>query len=141
VGAVIVSVQVYRSAIARDYQVGGQGYRWLDKVKLAMHTLAVQKASGFVRSGEILRGHRSEILGINQYSCYATIYNVAEHSEWVHGGTTGPIYPEEGVWLYLPPGNGFRKKRLRSVAGQKANPWLEEACSAVAMGYGAIPIG
>lgn len=136
---VIVSTQVYRREINAEFQAGGQGYRWLDMVKLAMFTRSV--ISSPVRSGEVKAGHRSEIRGLNQFSCIATIFNVAEHAEWVHEGTMGPIYPDDGPWLYLPAGNGFPKKRLRSVAGQKANPWIDDACTAVAMGFGAMPVG
>lgn len=138
---VIVSTQVYRNQIAAIFQQGGEGYRWLDLVKLAMFTASVANAP--VRSTVLQNSHESEIRGLNQYSCIATIYNTAEHAEWVHGGTLdkAPIFPNDGPFMYIPAGNGYGRKKLRSVAGQKANPWIDEACTAIAMGYGAFPVG
>ena len=46
------------------------------------------------RSGTLKAGHRSFIRGINQWACQADIVNIAEHSEWVHEGVPGRIYPD-----------------------------------------------
>lgn len=129
--------QVLRKNLMAEYQVGGQGYRWMDRVRFAMHKEAEVLAAGFTRSGEILRSHRSEVKGLNQWACGAIVYNTAEHALWKHNGTVGPIYPD-GRFLFIPAGYGHGAKRLRSVRGQAGQPWLDDACSMVAMGYGAV---
>jgi len=143
------TVTVYRKNLSAQFQPGGQGYRWLDRVRLRMHRDAVNEAPA--RSGGLARSHRSSIRGLNQYACRATITNVAEHAEWVHGGTEGAS--ADGGFMVLPPGGpgrntvsryagqSFGKKRVRSVAGQDANPWLDRACTKAAMRYGAVPYG
>lgn len=132
-------VTVYRRQVAALFQRGGQGYRWLDGVKRSMFNACV--ASAPVRSGTIKRSHRSDIRGLNQYACIATISNVAGHAEWVHEGVPGMIYPD-GDFLSVPIAPGSRRRfRAKAVRGQKANPWIARACSAIAISKGAVPRG
>lgn len=138
--AITYSVDVYRLQLARQFQSGGQGYRWLDKVRLAMHRRCVNTAPK--RSGALAGAHRSFIRGVNQYVAHAEVVNDAEHSLWVHEGTTGPIFPADGEFLYLPAGGGHPRKRLRRpVPGQSPQPWMDNACSAIARRHGGITIG
>lgn len=129
---------VYRRNIASQFQRGGQGYRWLDRVRLSMHRACVSAAPA--RSGELKGAHRSRIRGLNQYAAFAEVWNVAEHASWVHDGTNGPIYPH-GDYLWVPRARGsvWRVKR-DSVAGQRAQPWMDSACSRIAMSRGAVKI-
>lgn len=57
-----------------------------------------------------------------------TIRNDAEHSEWVHRGTTGPIMAH-GNFMSVPMFRGamYPRFQARSVAGQTANPWIDRA--------------
>lgn len=138
--AAIYSVQVYKRNLAREFQSGGQGYRWFERVGQAMFIASVAAAPA--RSGDLKSSHRlDKPRGINQFSAFLAVYNVAPHADWVHSGTTGPIEPTNKAWLYLPAGGGFPRKRLKSVSGQAANPWMDRACTRVAMSNGAVPIG
>jgi hypothetical protein len=147
--AITYNVDVYRLQLARMYQSGGEAYRWLDKVRLAMHRACERNAPD--RTGGLRRAHRSNIRGRNQYLAHAEVINDAEHASFVHLGTSGSVAPED--WLYLSPGGpgrntvspyagqSFSKKRLRHVAGQAPNPWMDEACSRIARRQGGITIG
>jgi hypothetical protein len=134
------TVTVFRRNLQSQFQVGGQGYRWLDKVKLEMHLACIAEAPS--RSGTLKASHRSFIRGINQWACVADIVNTADHAEWVHEGVKGRIYPEDAEYLWVPIARGAAWRVHRSsVKGQAANNWMERACSAVAMGHGAVPYG
>lgn len=148
--ATTYTVDIYRLQIARMYQVGGEGYRWLDRVRLAMHTACVNAAPS--RTGTLKRAHRSSIRGTNQYKARAEVENIAQHAEWVHQGTDwiegvmrvprqrGPLrgaaLPKRAV--FYTNGKG---KNATGVEGQTANPWMDEACTRIARRPGTISIG
>lgn len=134
------SVTVYRRNLQAQFQVGGQGYRWLDKVRLAMHRGCVREASEIRRTGVLAASHNSSIRGINQWACRAEVENTAEHALWVHQGTKGYIYPTdaEALWVPVAPYSNRRRWKDR-VDGQTANPWMDRACTAVAIRNGAVP--
>lgn len=146
-------VEVLRRNLQSQFQMGGQGYRWLDVVKAQMHLASVAEAP--IRAGTLKAAHHSEIRGVNQWACRATISNWAEHAEWVHEGTPkaapgtfikgkmrvpkrrgnlrGAVLPKSQVFY-----TDGRFGRPRGVRGQDANPWMERACTEIAMGRGAI---
>lgn len=129
-------VTVYRANLARQFQPGGQGGRWLDRLRLAMHRACVAEAP--VRSGDIKRSHDSFMRGINQYASRATIWNTSEHAEWVHEGVAGRIFPDgDFLWVPIRRGSAARVKRT-SVRGQAANPWMDRACQSIARRNGAV---
>ncbi len=132
---------VYRRNLQAQFQSGGQGYRWLDKVRLQMHRAAV--AGSPVRSGEIKASHRSFISGINQWACRAEIANDADHADYVHEGTLSrPPRPVDGPYMRVPIAPGAtRRFNARAVRGQAPNPWLDRACASVARRHGGIPVG
>lgn len=131
---------VYRKNLQAQFQRGGQGYRWLDRVRLAMHRAAERSAP--VRSSQLRRSHNSYIRGINQWACVAQIENTAPHALFVHDGTTTPITPTDGPYMRVPVARGAtRRFNAKAVRGQAANPWLANACTKVAMRNGAVPIG
>lgn len=136
------SVTVYRRNLQAEFQVGGQGYTWMDKVRLEMHTRAKAAAAGFTRSGDILNSHRSYQRGINQWACRFEIINESDHAKYKHQGTYGPIVPTDSPFLWVParPMGTWRIARA-SVNGQIGQPWLDNACTSVALGYGAVPYG
>lgn len=118
---------------------GGPGGRWI--YRLSTQMLDASKAAAPVRDGGLRRAHRlTRERGSNQWVQRLRVSNTAEHSVWVHDGTTGPIRRDDGGLMTLPPGGGYPRIRTREVSGQTANPWLERACSAVAMRYGAVPV-
>ena len=137
-------VTVYRQNLSAQFQPGGQGGRWLDRLRLAMHRACERKAP--VRSGDILRSHRSSIHGVNQWRAEAIVSNISDHALFVHEGTHGS---RSTKLMVLPPGGPgrntvspyagqqFGKKRLKKVKGQQANPWIDDACQAIAFRNGA----
>jgi len=145
-------VTVYRRNISR-IMLAGEGNRWIYRVSTEQVSLAKAKAPS--RSGRrgLAGKHRlNRLPGTNQYMVRYRIANVADYAGYVHGGTSGSYAPE-GKFMYLPPGGPgrntvsryagrkFRKKKLRFVAGQDANPWLDDACSTIARRYGAVVVG
>lgn len=131
-------VTVYRRNLSAQFQPGGQGGRWLDDLRQTMHRACEREAATFVRSGEILRSHDSFMRGVNQFRSEATIWNTADHAEWVHQGVPGRIFPDgDFLWVPIRKGGASRTKRT-SVRGQKANPWMDRACTRIAMANGAV---
>jgi hypothetical protein len=133
------SVRVYRSRIPPIFRFGGEGNRWMYRVSVAMMNAA--RAAAPVRSSELKRAHRiSRALRANQFAATFEIQNIADHAQWVHDGTPTIIFPENSTRLVLSPGNGFPRIYARSVRGQRGNPWLDNACTAVAVRYGAVRV-
>lgn len=128
-------VQVNRRGINQIYLPRGSGYRWLDRVNLQMFRACVAAAPS--RSGELKAGHRASIRAGSQNYVRAEVVNVAKHSEWVHNGTYGPIFPRTADLLWVPVRRGSASRTLRpSVNGQAAQPWMEDACTRVALIHG-----
>lgn len=134
-------VEVYYKRLNRaTVGRGGPGGGWIYRVSRQM--IIEARAESPVRDGTIKASHRirREQYG-NQWVQRYNISNVADHAEYVHGGTQGPIRPASGKAMVLPPGGGYPRMVVKSVRGQSANPWLDRACSRVAMRYGAVPTG
>lgn len=147
--AVTSRVTVYRKNISAIMKVG-QGSRWIYRVSTEM--VATARAEAPSRSGSLRRAHRiNRLPGTNQYMARYSIQNTAEHADWVHGGTgyidgvmRVPKVPGPARGAVLPKSQVFWTDGLNGrpsgVRGQSANPWLDRACSRVAMRYGAVPI-
>jgi hypothetical protein len=107
------------------------------------------------RSGTLAGSHRYRgFLYRGRYKVGTRVENTADHALFVHEGTTGPILPKRGRYLIVPKTRGvtplrgaavmtrnFRGEAVRakspwglhrSVAGQRAQPWLREAGETVA---------
>lgn len=133
-------VEVLHRNVARQFLRGGQGYRFMDKLRLAMHRACVKDAPS--RTGTLKGAHRSHARGRNGYRTDVTIENIAGHALWVHDGTTGPIFPKTANFLLVPVAKGAKRRHRRgSVEGQSDNPWLDDACARVARTRGAIDVG
>lgn len=139
------SYQIYYRNIRGLYRRGGPGGGWIYRVSVAMMNEA--RAEAPTRSGTLKRSHSiSRGRGVNQYAATYHVSNSAEHAEWVHGGTagggTGRIYPKSANFLLVPSRIGATSRaRRKSVKGQKPNPWLDTACTRVAIRYGGVPVG
>lgn len=141
--AVGYSYRIYYNEIRGLFRTNGEGGRWLYRVSVAMINEARREAPS--RSGQLKRAHRLTRGRANQYAATFHIVNESDHADFVHGGTAGNgagyIYPTSSSRLTLPPGGGFPAIAARRVHGQKANPWLDRACTRVAMRYGGVPVG
>ena len=74
---------------------GGPGGGWFRRLSTSMMDAA--KAEAPVRSAELKRSHRlRRQRGSNQWVQRFSVVNVADHAEYVHEGTTGPIRPTRG---------------------------------------------
>lgn len=83
-----------------------------------------------IKSSHHVRG----TLKRGRYESESFVYNDAPHAPFVHGGTRTPIAP--GRKLRLPAGGeGLKIVSGSKVAGQRANPWLENAGDSVAKKY------
>lgn len=151
----IVTTTVYYKDLADEFKQGGQGGRWIHMVAQQMEALSIATAP--TRSHELADSHIVERTAAgpgffgNQYVAAYTITNFAPHAENVHEG-----YPrgatvsipdaiwadsDEGMSVPRIPGQAFPRTRRQSVAGQARQPWMDNACTAVAARYGAIPYG
>lgn len=147
-------VEVYRRNIAKMFLPSGDAGKWIYKVSSEM--IAAARADAPRRSGALKAAHRIERRSLtdtffgNQYAAAYEIRNDAEHASWVHDGTSRihgkmrvPRAPGAVRGAALPRRAVFytdgKQGRSTGVAGQKANPWLDRACAAVSMRYGAVP--
>ena len=152
-------VEVYRRNIAKMFLPSGDAGKWIYKVSSEM--IAAARAGAPRRSGALKAAHRIERRRMtdaffgNQYEAAYEIRNDAEHASWVHEGTakkgTGFIYSTTPGKAMIVPRRGYRgplrgadlPRNLtaphKAVSGQKPQPWLNDACVAVSMRYGAVP--
>lgn len=137
--ATAYSVRVYRNRIPPIFRAGGEGNRWMYRVSVAMMRESIARAPA--RTGQLKSRHRiSPARSANQYAATFQITNDSDHAGYVHDGTTGPILPSNATRLVLPAGGGYPKIFAKSVSGQRANPWLDNACTTVAIRYGAARV-
>jgi hypothetical protein len=109
------------------------------------------------RTSELALSHRyAGFLYRGRYKVGTRVENFAGHALFVHEGTTGPILPKTGTHLVVPTSRGAVPLRgittlrrtmygqvipakapfvlVRSVRGQRSQPWLRNAGEAVASG-------
>jgi hypothetical protein len=89
------------------------------------------------RTGELKAAHRNGgALKVGRYRNIGTVYNDSPHAAFVHDGTYGPIVPKHSTRLSLPAYGTHSHKSLKSVSGQRANPWMTRAANTVLSTYG-----
>lgn len=133
----LVRVKVYDQKISSLFDRYGEVGRFGSTLNREIHAAAVAAAP--VRSGALKASHRNNgVLKAGRFRTTGRISATAEHASWVHGGVAGRIYPVRGDRLRLPAGNGFGPRVAKSVAGQSANPWMEQAARAVLLRRGLI---
>lgn len=142
--AVGYSYQVFYRNIRGLYARGGPGGGWIYRVSVDM--MRESKAEAPKRTRALANAHSiTRGRGVNQYAATYHVVNSSDHAEHVHFGTAnngaGYIYPTNATRLSLPAGNGFPRMAPRRVRGQRANPWLDRACTRVAIRYGGTPVG
>lgn len=138
----VTKVTVYDTAVDGLFRPGGDAWHWLALVGTEHLNLAIAFAPS--RSGVLKASHYPvaimtpyRTVGGRQGSRY-TVRNDAPYAAYVHEGTLdkAPIVGdvkevngEVGTWMSVPVmrGVGGRRFWTQSVAGQKANPWIERA--------------
>lgn len=143
-------VTIYDKQIADLFAPGHSAYRFGQRVSNQIKRTAERTAprGSLPRPGQkvLARSHNAYSRG-GRASLQSrwVISNTARHAEWVHEGTTGPITPKASSHLVFRAGGkrGNNLVRVTSVAGQKANPWLQRAANIVNARYlrGNITIG
>lgn len=128
--------------------IQGDGRRFVKDVSNQIHALAIAGAPS--RSHALVTSHNVKRVWGNLYQSRYEIEAggpLAPYAEIVHEGfprgarvsIPNSIWAEseEGMAVPVAPGVPYRTRR-RSVAGQAANRWLDEAGTAIALRYGAI---
>jgi len=134
--AIVKVVTVYQAAIRSELAPGGDVNKFVKMANREVYAEAVATAP--VRTGNLKDSHVNAGVLVHGLRAEARVNNVSPHAEWVHDGTTGPIGPTSHQFLKLPAGRNARGFiYLRSVRGQRANPWLRRAGEKVARRLGA----
>lgn len=134
----ITVVTVYDSKVAAEFLPGGRVNSYVRKTNVAIISIARATAPG--RTGELKAKHRNRgALKRGRFSIAGIVENYADYALWVHDGTKTPILPKHGKFLKLPNVGTGRGSFIfvRSVRGQRANPWLRKAGETVARRMGA----
>lgn len=133
----LVRVKVYDQQISALFDRYGEVGRFGSTLNREIFAAAVARAPA--RTGRLKASHKNNgVLKAGRYRTTGRISATADHASFVHGGTVGPILPKRGDRLSLPRGGGFGPRVVKSVAGQRANPWMEEAARAVLLRRGLI---
>lgn len=116
---------VYDSKITAMNAPGGQVYRYTRNKTEA----SVRAAKLFApkRTGRLAGGIRMDVRQTSRDRVVGRVRSTARHSQWVHEGTRTPIFPVNGPYLRLRPGNGYGFSMRKAVRGQSANPFLANA--------------
>lgn len=148
---------VQRLVTVNEFSISGLVHEEVGRYGNDMGRRIVGVARGIAprRSGTLAASHRYRgFLYRGRYKVGTRVENTAPHALWVHEGTTGPIRPTRGKYLVVPKNRGVaplgtqtylaRNVRgqlgpakspygfLRSVRGQRSQPWLREAGETVA---------
>lgn len=130
-----VKVTVYESRIAAAFGRTGMVYGQVGKLARQNYNIARHLAP--FQTGRMKASIGWDVQRVNQYSTKYNIYVNVDYAKFVLGGTTGPITPKKGKFLWVQP---FPRSRLnwnrrtksgrwpfKSVAGQDANNFLEDS--------------
>lgn len=127
----VFKVVVYDIEISALFDAMGEVGKPMTRLQreVFMEAIAMAPArSGAIKRGHVNRGARKA----GPYRIRGHIENHADHAEYVHEGTSGPIFPTGGAAEFrLPPGGGYGWRRAESVSGQRANPWMMRAARTV----------
>lgn len=137
----VTRVTIYDRNLDLLFLPGGDAWDWLERVgreHLAMALVEVPR-----RSGRLAASHNLALTPYRRGVRYS-VGNYAEHAEWVHSGTTGPITTGDGFWEDgkrafmgpMTPWGGHSTVWAPVVSGQKANPWIANAATYALAKYG-----
>lgn len=128
-------VTVYDIRLSALFDAMGEVGKPMTRLQREVFAEAIAQAPS--RSGELKRGHVNRgSRKAGPYRIRGFIENRAAHARYVHEGTHGPIYPTDNDMLLLRPSMGRGWARKRSVAGQRANPWMVRAARTVLSRHG-----
>lgn len=132
--AKVSRIIVYKNEIDRAFLPGGSVYKNMRRIGLFNE--AVAKSIAPKRTGNMAAQIKLHVLPHRRYQFFYVVRSPAPYTEYVLGGTTGPIYANGGKLLWVRPkpySNFIWKKQFASmhgrtpmfwVRGQKANNFL-----------------
>ncbi len=137
-------VRVFDSRIAALHEPGGDIWNWSVGVKDEI--VAGAKVICPKRTGQLAESIHGSV-GANTLGTFINVSAEASYAGFVHEGTFTPILPRFATYMkfrgYGPwtggnatPPDGYW--RLRSVQGQRAQPFLRDAMDAVFASHGII---
>lgn len=119
-------VVVYETQLVSLIQAG-EGARWIRSKAKAIEARARVLAPR--RTGRLASSHVTlPTKGTNQYQNVWRVSAMAPYAVYVHEGVPKRIKPKKGRFLKVPVAPGANRfLLLKSVRGQKPQPWLEAA--------------
>jgi hypothetical protein len=135
-------VTIYDANIDRIFLPGGDVWGFMEmlgRMHLSMALIEVPRRTGFLASQ-----HNLAVTPYKKRGVRYSVGNYADHSEYVHQGTTGPIAAGNGWWDDgrpammgpMPPHMGRNAVYQQFVAGQTANPWIARSADIVLARFG-----
>lgn len=123
-------IVIYDSAIAAMSLPGGSTWRWAFQRRRRVERLAKEFAPS--RTGEMKRSIFGYYEPARPNQIVMEVWCQNDHAIYVHEGTTGPILPRDHKYMVLKPAYGpYPISLQRSVRGQNAQPFLDNALQAV----------
>jgi hypothetical protein len=138
-------VTIYEPKLEEEFTSAGQVGRWASRVQREI--AAESKVEAPKRTTELAASiHAAGALKVGRFALRRIIAADAGHAEFVHEGTSGPIFPKHGRFLLVPanPGDlpmrqgGTNLVERESVRGQTANPFMTRAARTVLLRHGVI---
>lgn len=123
-----VRTTVYQSEIEEAFWPGGSVYENMRRI--AFYNVGVAQRHAPVRTGNL---QRSIFYVLTPYGKTQTRYTIGTdvpYASYTLEGTTGPIFPNKSVFLWVRPAPYSRYTQRfprMSVRGQKGNDWLGES--------------
>lgn len=135
-------VRVFETRIDSLFAPSGDAWKFGTKVR--QEILEASRLKAPKRTGELAKGmFDGGQLKSGMFGCRGYVGNNVPHALWVHEGTK-TIYARPGHAMKVPrrpsykPGSQLSSNYTypaKSVRGQKANPWIDEAAKAVLSKY------
>ena len=116
---------------------GGEVWRYARRLATETMVIAIPLTPGPGRTGLLSKSHSVYTVPMGSLGVVSGVRNTRYYSRWVHEGTgiygkhATPIVPRNGGWLAFKT-KGRRKTVVRSVKGQRPQPWLEQALEIMA---------
>lgn len=132
----VTRVTIYDRNLDLLFLPGGDAWNWMERVgrqHLAMALIEVPR-----RTGGLAAQHNLALTPYKRGVRY-TVGNYADHSEYVHQGTIGPIVATGGGFMGpLAPWGPYPGGYIPKASGQSANPWIARAADIALAKYGYV---
>lgn len=123
--ATVSKVTVYKNEIDRAFLPGGTVYQNMRRI--GAFNEAVAKKIAPKRTGAMAEQINLAIMPHRRYEFMYAVRSPASYSEYVLGGTDGPIYANNGglLWIRPKPYSNFNwRRRYASMKGRTPMFWV-----------------